>query len=41
MGCACREPETGVPSHIRYNHKVMNVTSFDTNIRSVQLLSRV
>ena len=32
MGCACREPETGVPSHIRYNHKVMNVTSSDTNI---------
>ena len=29
---ACREPETGVPSHMRCNHKVMNVTSFDTNI---------
>ena len=42
MGCACREPETGMLSHIRYNRKVMDVTSsFDTNISSVQSLSHV
>lgn len=37
-GCACREPETGVPSHMRCNHKVMNGTSFDTNIPELYVL---